>query len=327
MAWIESHDGLGEHIKTRRLATALNVSLPTAVGHLQFLWWTALKYAEDGCLSNLTNEDIAYYSKWDGEPDVLVYALVNAKFLDSVDGVYWLHDWNDYAGRLIEQREKNRERSKQAREKERAKSVSEPYANSTRTVSERGANGAKSVSEPCRATVPNLTVPNPTQPNRTEQDTTTTTTEDAEDTDASVGEVAAAVVHSEPVPYVKIQDLFNATCTRLAKIKAIDGERRKAVSARFKTYGFVGFKTLCEKANASDFLCGGGGKNFVASFDWLVKPTNFAKVVEGNYDNRTEPPPSQYRPPGSNGQPSAIDRIIAEERAKTVAGGEPSDVT
>jgi len=39
VAWIESHQTLGQHPKTRKLARLLNISAPTAVGHLQFLWW------------------------------------------------------------------------------------------------------------------------------------------------------------------------------------------------------------------------------------------------------------------------------------------------
>ena len=43
-------------------------------------------------------------------------------------------------------------------------------------------------------------------------------------------------------------------------------------------------KEVFEKAEASDFLK--GSKGFKANFDWLMKDCNFAKVLDGNYDNK-----------------------------------------
>ena len=53
MAWIESHQALGRHPKLRRLARALNISHPTAVGDLHYLWWFAIDFAQDGSLGRL----------------------------------------------------------------------------------------------------------------------------------------------------------------------------------------------------------------------------------------------------------------------------------
>lgn len=111
MAWIESHQELGRHPKTKRLARLLNISLPTAVGHLQFLWWWALDYAQDGCLGRFDAADIADAALWEGDPGTFIEALCEAGFLDRTDeGSLVIHDWNDYAGRLLEQREKQRRR-------------------------------------------------------------------------------------------------------------------------------------------------------------------------------------------------------------------------
>ena len=46
--------------------------------------------------------------------------------------------------------------------------------------------------------------------------------------------------------------------------------------------------TAIEKIKSSDFLCGKGGKGWVITFDWFVKPNNFIKVLEGNYDNKQD---------------------------------------
>ena len=51
MAWIESHQELANHPKTKRFKRALGISTPQAIGHLHLLWWWALDYAQDGSLA------------------------------------------------------------------------------------------------------------------------------------------------------------------------------------------------------------------------------------------------------------------------------------
>jgi hypothetical protein len=95
--------------------------------------------------------------------------------------------------------------------------------------------------------------------------------------------------HPDRVPFREIQALYNDTCTRLPKITIIDGKRRRAVAARYKTYGGLEkFRELFEKANASNFLCGMGKRSWTADFDWLMSATNMAKVLEDKFVNRPE---------------------------------------
>lgn len=80
--------------------------------------------------------------------------------------------------------------------------------------------------------------------------------------------------------------MYNDTCVSLCKIKTLSDSRKKAIKARLNTYSVGDFKTLFEKAEASDFLKGKNDRNWVATFDWLIKDSNMSKVLEGNYDNR-----------------------------------------
>ena len=57
------------------------------------------------------------------------------------------------------------------------------------------------------------------------------------------------------------------------------------VEARVREYGINEVYRAISKASESIFLNGGGGKGFVADFDWVMRPNNFPKVLEGNYDN------------------------------------------
>lgn len=150
--WIESHQSLGRHPKTKRLARKLGVSIPCTIGHLHLLWWWALDYAQDGDISNFEPLEIADEMMWTGDPDDLISALKDAEFLDFEPSKLTIHDWDDYAGKLLEQRARHAEVMRQQRIKR--KEV---------TLPSRDNHAAVTV----LATVPNLTVPN--QPNKTEQ--------------------------------------------------------------------------------------------------------------------------------------------------------------
>lgn len=88
------------------------------------------------------------------------------------------------------------------------------------------------------------------------------------------------------IDYQQIADMFNSTCTSYPSIKSLSDARKKAIKARLNTYSIDDFKTLFEKAEASSFLKGGNNNNWSATFDWLIKDANMAKVLDGNYDNR-----------------------------------------
>lgn len=43
---------------------------------------------------------------------------------------------------------------------------------------------------------------------------------------------------------------------------------------------------MFEKAEASSFLKGANNHDWSATFDWLIKDSNMAKVLDGNYDDK-----------------------------------------
>lgn len=116
MAWIESHQEVGRHPKTKKLARLLGVSLPAAVGHLHYFWWWALDFAQDGTLEKYDGYDLADAMQWDGDPDQLVEALISAGYIDDTDDGLMIHDWGEYAGKLLERRAKDRARKRAAAE-------------------------------------------------------------------------------------------------------------------------------------------------------------------------------------------------------------------
>ena len=91
----------------------------------------------------------------------------------------------------------------------------------------------------------------------------------------------------ERVPYQDVVEDFNNICKTLPRVTKLTDARRKVIKARFKDHGLAGIQTVFEKAESSDFLSGRNG-GWSASFDWLMKPSNFQKVIEGNYDNEVK---------------------------------------
>lgn len=88
------------------------------------------------------------------------------------------------------------------------------------------------------------------------------------------------------IEYKHIIDMYNDTCVSLPKVKSLSDNRKKAIKARLNTYTVEQFKEVFDKAEKSDFLKGNNNRNWQANFDWLMKDSNFAKVLDGNYDNR-----------------------------------------
>ncbi len=126
MAWIESHQELRHHYKTKRLARELKVTVAAAVGHLHFLWWWAIDFAPDGDLSKFDDHEIADAIGYEGKDHSKAKtALIAAGFLDNTnEGTVTIHDWQEYAGRTLAQRKKtkasNRDRQKRYRDRKSA---------------------------------------------------------------------------------------------------------------------------------------------------------------------------------------------------------------
>ena len=91
----------------------------------------------------------------------------------------------------------------------------------------------------------------------------------------------------ERINYLKIVNMYNNTCVSFSKVKSLSDSRKKAIKARLNTYSYDDFQTLFNKAEASDFLKGKNGRDWQATFDWLIKDSNMAKTLDGNYDNKT----------------------------------------
>jgi hypothetical protein len=136
MAWIESHQSLATHRKLYKLSSILGIGRPQAVGHLHFLWWWALDNASNGNLQEIPGSVVEDVVGWAGEPLKFYNALIESEWIDS--DTLTLHNWQNYAGKLISRRENDKIRHR--------KSLGTP----------------QEIQKKSTATVPNSTVPNST---------------------------------------------------------------------------------------------------------------------------------------------------------------------
>ena len=89
------------------------------------------------------------------------------------------------------------------------------------------------------------------------------------------------------IDYQRIVDMYNDTCVSYPHLKTLSDSRKKSIKARFNAgYTYDDFKNLFIKAEKSAFLKGANGRNWSATFDWLIKDSNIAKVLDGNYDDK-----------------------------------------
>lgn len=91
-----------------------------------------------------------------------------------------------------------------------------------------------------------------------------------------------------------ILDLFNRICCSFGRVKNITKSRAEIIDNSLKTYSLNDFKKVFEKAEQSDFLKGNNNRNWSASFDWLIKEDNMAKVLEGKYDGKQNKQPNKF---------------------------------
>lgn len=97
-----------------------------------------------------------------------------------------------------------------------------------------------------------------------------------------------------PKNLVPIQEAWNSL--NLSKVRDIKGNRLKMLNARIKEHGIDGILEAIENVSHSSFLKGQNKTSWTIAFDWFVKPNNFIKVLEGNYENKA----SNKGPSGSS---------------------------
>lgn len=104
----------------------------------------------------------------------------------------------------------------------------------------------------------------------------------------SKGKLSKDKGSKENIDYQQIADLYNETCVSFPRLTKLSDSRKKAIRARLKQYSVDDFRRMFEMAESSDFLKGKNDRNWSATFDWMVKDANMAKILDGNYNDKKE---------------------------------------
>lgn len=249
-------------------------------------------------------EDIAIMI--DREPEELELCMrffINEGMVEVINDVYTLSNWSVYQSDDKLERIRENNRARQARFRDKKRLLLEAAADS---------NEQDNVSVTLR-----------NAPDKEED-------KDIDKDIETIGETKIAPAAPEPLPlsgekpkkninYQQIMDLYNSVCTALPSITALSDDRKKAIRARLSTYSVEDLQKAFEKAQASEFLRGKNPRNWRATFDWLIKDANLAKVLDGNYDNKPAPgkkemvPDWMDKPKASPLAMAAVQRMLAEE--------------
>ena len=255
MAWIEVHQSLRGHKKLSKLCELLNIKCEAhAVGYLVCLWLWAVDNAPDGNLAGINDRIIANAAAFTREKKAnFVGALMESGFLNKERA---LHDWLDYAGRLIERRQANTERMRAARRKAKEKT----------DVNEQGA------CDTC-AGLPYPTVPNRTQPNQNLEGRNN----NQQPGNSACARAVGADSISAPIP-----DSITAPDSKSAPVSVyITREQKRAKRAFWSRIAWMeGLPSMCQDACGEDaaglvnwllFESGANDEQICSAFEYMQK--------------------------------------------------------
>lgn len=113
-----------------------------------------------------------------------------------------------------------------------------------------------------------------------------------EDTDSSLrSESSSSVTTSDgsEINFLAFMDFFNRTMmengAQIPTITDMTLKRQQAVRARAKEHTKEALRKVVINAATAPFLNGAGDKAWVADFNWIFRPVNFVKVLEGTYNH------------------------------------------
>lgn len=195
--------------------------------------------------------------------------------------------------------DRNNERHRQRIEQQRINGSKGGRPKKNPTVSEKPNGLDKNPNNPRVSEKPNGFFQNPKKPYnniniKDKENNCKQLSKDANASSSSSEDVAledCLIWKDEKINISKLVSFWNSKVqgSVIPTIRNILGERRSKLNARLKQYGKKAIFEAIEKVGASDFLKGNiSDKGWHATFDWFVCPTNFAKVLEGNYDNQQQ---------------------------------------
>ena len=285
--------GFSRHHKTRKLKRLLG-----ADGVLSLIWLWEYTAAEkpDGDLSKLDGDDIELAADWNGEAGAFVNAIKSVGFLDEGN---ILHDWQEHnswasKARLSKLAQVNpaeyqklvddgitgiskEQYEKLAKAGDRLRKASESLATAGETKSDSLPSAGLSLA-PAPSPSPALTHKE---------------IEGVKNAPPSCPQGKILDIYHEVLPTLSHMKIWEENNTRRSNLQA--RWRECWARGKYKTQeeGLAYWTNLLRHVNDCPWLMGeitprDGKPPFRADLAWLVKPENFAKLIEGKYDRRAD---------------------------------------
>jgi hypothetical protein len=291
--WLKVYSTLLDHRKTLQLAESLDIDVPKAIGHLICFWmWAMVNADADGFLEGATPLMVARASQWDLDSQEFVSALLKSRFLERDADGYKVRNWAEYGGKLAKRRERDKLRKK-----------SKPDSDGIPTDVRRNSDGIPMDVQRISEEFPPLEVEvevevekevdiKPKPESKSKSKTKPTSFRQLQVENATSDEVVRTRP-KENVPYKDIMELWNSIIGSkgIPSIRGLTDQRKVKLRRLWRNQSESGdfsqvetwrefFTYIAEKCS---FLMSGTW-NF--GFDWILSPSNFQKIIEGNYEDR-----------------------------------------
>lgn len=84
-----------------------------------------------------------------------------------------------------------------------------------------------------------------------------------------------------------VQEIWNTIQdTNINKVVRLSDDRKFSLFKLLKIYNLMDFKKVVENINNSEYLRGKNKNYWCVNFDWIIKESNFIKVLENNYSTK-----------------------------------------
>jgi hypothetical protein len=269
--WIKMRMDLQTHPKVVRMMSALRADKFRVIGGLHAVWSVFDAHSEDGILDGYTPDAMDAVIGWPG----FTQAMLSIGWISSNgDETLVMPRFDEHNGKSSKRRAQETVRKRESRnadvEHQNVVDMSAFDADEKRTREEKR-----------REDKPN------TSPNG----------------DVVIGDADSELLDGLPnCPQQKLLSLYAEHLPELPQPKVWEGERQKAMRTRWRWVltakkadgsrratteeeALAFFARFFAYVSESDFLMGRAGR-WSADLGWLMKSDNFAKVIQGNYENK-----------------------------------------
>lgn len=286
MDWLRWYDGTISDAKWSIIALKAKTNIGTVVSIWAALLEHASRQEDRGSLVGFDGETIDALFGYEMGTASAVYEALKEKGLITEDDRIAAWNKRQFDEQGAERARRYRERQKA--EKEQSRENNENNTTVTPPSRERDA----SVTQPSRTVTPDTD--------------TDTETETEEEYTLLTERVPQAQKKTPPeCPVEEIAEAYNEILPELLPVQRLTDARKKNIRARWREdkerQSLNWWRSYFAEVHASDYLSGRErrpGCNWLPDFDWLTRPANMLKVLEGKYTNRTgaraAPPPLTY---------------------------------